>query len=477
MFNSSQITNSRRIFPSHTYLVFFLLLAFLNSSLLYAAGSAGDHIKNWSGDKAPKGWNNDAYSPNSASPEYGDEFNPDGSKKTDDGGTTPTYDPFADEHHPLKNPDGPPPREWLYEQEPVDADYDGKPDVDADGKPVTQDREVTVDKDGDGKPDLDKDGNEIKQKVPVTPADGSQVQRGTADIDWGERYFDQTMIQPVVITNNCRTPQPVYLTVIDLPFLTLPEMVTVPPKVSNIKGKIKLPPEPPPPLRLGLPGEPGWGHVAFGDFFVPAGQPPPKIHQPNFAQVSGSIEAWHPWAPAGDSKCYAKLTTYTVTGHIHFRPPAPPKGPEKLATPDVCEVYWKTGEPPAQLGDKDCTEKFRELATQFITAFLDPYIQNAPEEWSWLPSTADIQQMSMDQLLAMKKHAEAIMGSGDWDSGYGVGGSASSQKTTNSNSQFIQKSGGASKSIAPSDDASGTSGKSLKSAPASSGQIIKRTTK
>lgn len=394
--------------------IFLSLLIISVSSPIAIA--EGNKYKDWSDKPAPKDWNNDAYSP-TGYPNYGEGFNPDGSKKKPTSGKDteqPNYDAYLDPHHPLKNPEGPP-REWVYEQEPVDADYDGKPDVDENGKPVTKDKEVTVDEDGDGKPDVDKNGNLIKKKVPVKPADGGpSVQKSSADVDWGERYYDAQFDQPLIVTNKCTTPQPVTITVNDLPYLTFPSSnIEVQPGETTVTGKVKLPPEPDPPINLGMPGAPGWGHVDFGPIFIPPGQfPPPQLHQPHFAQVEGSIEVWHPWAPAGSNECLPNLVTYTVTGHIHFRPPPPDGGggPEKLATPHVCEVYWNIGEPPPQYKGEDCTEIFNELAKRFRNDVLPSYVMNAPNEWGWLPGESDIENMSTKDLLNIKTRAESVMG-------------------------------------------------------------------
>jgi len=372
-----------------------------------------DTLENWSGKPPPKGWTKDPYSPKNRAPKYGDEFNPDGTKATGSGDEPPPpYDPWADSRHPLKDPGGPP-RDWIFEQTEVDENGDGLPDRNLEGEIIKKDREVPVDKDGDGVQDVDADGKPVTRKVGAKPADGSPgVGTASADLDWGERYYGAQFEQPVIITNKCTTVQPVTITVNNLPYLTLPQKVILPPGETTIKGTVTLPPEPSPPINVGMPGAPGWGHVDFGPIFIPPGQwPPPKLHQPHFVQIDGSFETWHPWAPA-DPGCNAKLTTFTVTGHIHFRPPPPPgdDGPQRLATPDVCEVYWNIGEPPAQLKDEDCTEKMRELASRFREKLLPPYIVNAPDQWLWLPSVDDIREMSIPQMLGMKAHAEAVMG-------------------------------------------------------------------
>lgn len=330
-----------------------------------------------------------AYSPDRIAPDFGSGFNADGTPAAA-GASNKPYDAWTDPNHPLKA-NSPPPREWVERDVPVDQDGDGKQDVDENGKPVTR-------------------------PGTVFPEDGSPpVRRAAGDIDWGERYYDSEFDQILSATNRCNEPRPVHITVNGLPYLTLPSSVLVGAgETKEFRGKVKLPPEPPPPLRLGLPGEPGWGWVDFPA--PPAGQPfpVPKIHQPNFVQIDGSVELWHPWAPAaaGDAgDCFPKLVTYTVTGHIHFRPPPPSgdAGPSRIATPSPCQVYWNIGLPPAQLGDRDCTQEMRSLARRFIDGPLGPYIGNAPEEWYWL-SAMSVDEMSIDQLLHMKRRAERVLG-------------------------------------------------------------------
>lgn len=352
-----------------------------------AYAQVGVERHNWSppqGSAPPPG----AYSPDRVTPDFGPDFNPDGTPRTAGESQRP-YDSWADPNHPLKSP-APPPPEWVERDEWVDADHDGRPDLDADGKPVIR-------------------------KAPVFPQDGSPpVQRAQGDIDWGERYYDGRFEQILTATNKCAAPRPITITVRDLPYLQLPTSITVEAgERREIRGQVTLPPEPPPPLRLGLPGEPGWGWV---DFPIPIGQPlpMPKLHQPNFVQIEGSVELWHPWAPASAGEggdCLPRLVTYRVTGHIHFRPPPPSgdSGPSRIATHDPCEVYWNIGVPPAQLGERDCTQPIRRLARRYIDRVLAPYIQNAPEEWYWLAGL-DPAQMNIGQLLAMKRRADGVLG-------------------------------------------------------------------
>jgi hypothetical protein len=305
----------------------------------------------WKGGAAPKGITEDTYKPGET-PAFGDNVK-------SPAGTGDDYDPRLDPNHPLKNPTKDPGAKW--------------------------------------------EGNQGSN------LNNTQVDSGKGDIDWGEKYYEAAFVQPIRVTNRCKTPQPVGIFVNNLP-LTLPPVHLAPPGESVVVGNVQLPAAPPPPFRTGAPGEPGWGHVDFGPIIFPAGMvPPPQIHQPNFGTVEGTVVLWHPWGP----DCNGARITYSVTGHMHFKPPPPPGGgggPERLATPDVCEVWWNLGEPPAQYKGEDCTEKFRELARRFNDKVLPPYIHNAPQKWDWLPTVPEVAVMTGPELLNMKAVAEAVLG-------------------------------------------------------------------
>ncbi|MSR13776.1 MAG: hypothetical protein EXR86_04275 [Gammaproteobacteria bacterium] len=333
--------------PLRLRLILSAVLA-IASGLAHAANKP--KYAGWSDAPPPAGWSSDAYSPDHP-PVFGEGL--DASTL----GPAGHYDAYFDPHHPLKNPNQDPGEKWGAE-----SGRDGSPSV------------------------------------------GS----ASADWNWGERHFDDKFTASI-ITNNCKSPQPVLITVNDIPYLTLPATLTVAPGQTKVDGNVSLPPEPPPPLRLGLPGEPGWGHVDFPSFIAPT-FPPPKLHQPNFTPIVGSVVTWHPWAPT--EECSPRRQTYTVSGHIHFRPPPPEGagGPEKIASPSVCQVYWNIGVPPATYQGEDCTQEMRGFATAFRERVLPPYYTNAPEEWLWLPSSEDVQTFSVPQLLDLKAHASALMG-------------------------------------------------------------------
>lgn len=324
-------------------------LAALAAALALLASVAEAQVKaaNW-GDRAPAGATSPSnYDPARPYAEYGGN-----------------YDPVTDPNHPLKNPEVDPGSAW--------------------NRPPN--------------------GN--------LPDSSPGVFTNATDWNWGEQYFDGQFDVVLVIRNHCSSPQPVRLFINDLPYLSLPESLTVAPGETRVLGKVKLPPEPPPPLRLGLPGEPGWGHVDF-KYPTVVTYPPPKIHQPNFVPIKGTVVAWHPWSPGAGSECVAARDTYNASGHIHWRPPRPPgeSGPEKIASPSACQVYWNIGLPPPQLAPgQDCTEAMRGYARVFVERVLPPYLFNDPPAWAWLPSTTEIGMLAIDELLRMKQRASAMMG-------------------------------------------------------------------
>lgn len=224
---------------------------------------------------------------------------------------------------------------------------------------------------------------------------------------WGEQFYGAKFPVYLEAHNSCESTETIQIKPVSLPYLTMQGSVTVPGKGKVVvSGMVQLPPEPSPPLRTGLPGEPGWGHVPVPPFFVPPGQmPPPSIHQPNFADITGSVELNFD----GNKHCDPSHVVYVASGHMHFRPPEPDKGPEQIHKTDVCQVYWNIGEPPAQLGDEDCTLKMRGYAAAFVERVLAPYTQNDPDSWLWL-SAIDISSSSIDQLLLMKARASAQTG-------------------------------------------------------------------
>ncbi|MFK7977677.1 MAG: hypothetical protein AB8C02_16195 [Halioglobus sp.] len=328
------------------------VFALLQAASPFVLGDAA----NWSGDNPPDGWSEDAYDPGQTQPGFGNAFT---------GDPNEPYDSFTDPFHPLKNPNKDPGTQW--ERQP---------------------------------------GSNMGDRSPGAHA--SKV-----DWDWGERYFEQKFPVLLNIKNHCSTAQNVSIFTTDLRFLTFPSSVTVPPGGAglDVQGKVVLPG---PPIPTGLPGEPPMGWVDLDPGYIPPGMPPPKLHQPNFVSITGTVVAWHPWAPdSGPKGCLPARTTYSVGGHIHWRPPEPEEedaGPSRLATTDPCIVYWNTGERPPQARAGQCTTKIRQLARHFIDKVLPSYRSNAPKEWRWLVEFGAVDDKSAQQLVDLKKRASAITG-------------------------------------------------------------------
>lgn len=325
------------------------VLLFSPLSFTTQVAQAQPNNRDWSGDARPEGWSAEAYSPDSAAPNFDEDY---------EGPRGDDYDSREDPNHPLKDPTKDPGEEW-----------EGS------------------------------SGSGLNQNF---------VAHSNADWPWGERYYDAVFAAPLIIHNSCKTPQKVGIFVNGNPYLTMPALVVAQPGDTTVTGQVQLAPEPEGPHHSGE----GW--IDFGPIIIPPGMfPPPQLHQPNFEELEGEVVVWHAWSPEGD--CNAVRRTYTIGGHMHFRPPPPEGGgggPSSLATTDMCTFYWLMGFPPAQLGDKDCTQEIRELAAHYLDKIIASYVLNSPEDWLWLPSAGDIGQMSIDELLAMKAHAEAVIGVG-----------------------------------------------------------------
>jgi hypothetical protein len=52
----------------------------------------------------------------------------------------------------------------------------------------------------------------------------------------------------------------------------------------------------------------------------------------------------------------------------------------------------------------------RKLAQTFVQKILNPYVLNSPDDWLWLPSSEEIESMNVQEMLAMKRRAEQVMG-------------------------------------------------------------------
>ncbi|RLA43707.1 MAG: hypothetical protein DRR04_08750 [Gammaproteobacteria bacterium] len=262
----------------------------------------------------------------------------------------------------------------------------------------------------------DKDpGKEWERKNKQAHADGSfGALAASVDWDWRERYFNETFIVILHVTNRCKSEQPTSIFVSNVPGLTFPRQVTVPPGEDglDVTGRVTLPS---PPIPTGAPGEPPMGHVIWPPFFVAPGQTPP--HQPNAVAIGGEIVAWHPEAMDIDGKfCHATRITYKPGGHIHWRPPndGGDTGPSELAKTDPCTVWWNIGEQPDNASEQECRPKMRILAVHFMEKILPPFIEHAPGDWAWLKEFGNPRNKSIAELLAMKSQASNVAENTQW---------------------------------------------------------------
>lgn len=332
-----------------------LLAGLLLFTVTVSSTSVGQGMAGWSKKPPPEGWSADAYDPAKEAPGFGDKFS---------GDENESYDASSDPRHPLKNPDSAPAPGW--ERQGGARKEDGSPGFAA----------------------------------------------SAVDWDWGERYFEQEFPVVINIKNLCDSTQTVSIFTTQLPFLTLPSKVSVPPSKAGIDvpGKVKLPG---PPIPTNNPSEPPMGWVDLDPGYIPPGVPPPKLHQPNFVSIFGEVVVWHPWAKdTGGAECLPARTTYTATGHIHWPPPEPEPGPPEpfgFATVPPCTVWWNTGEEPPQR-EQDCTRAIQQLAERFVAKVLPSYRTNAPADWEWFESFGRVRDKSITELLAMKARASALMG-------------------------------------------------------------------
>jgi len=239
--------------------------------------------------------------------------------------------------------------------------------------------------------------------------------KNKADWDWGELYYDGSYATELVIKNACKSEQTVSIFP-RVAYLDIPYTVTVPGESEvSLQATVVTPPAPPPPLLTGQPDEPVWGWVKPPPIppFQPLAVDRYEFHQPNFLTVEGSVVAWHPWT----RDCNPKRSTWTVAGHIHFRPPPPSAdegggGPEEIASEDPCAVYWRLGERPAQLKNdaaESCTAVMRGLAIDYRERILAPHVERSPDAWRWLPGLEEIQSMTVLELLALKARGDELL--------------------------------------------------------------------
>jgi len=227
---------------------------------------------------------------------------------------------------------------------------------------------------------------------------------------WGEMFYGETYQTSLQIHNKCKSTQTA-IVFVNVDHLTIATKHSVPgEKTLTVPATIKAPPAPKPPMVAPGQPQPPWGWVEPPKFTPGFGEKAVQFHQPHFTDVKGNVVVWHPWDAAG--KCPPKRHVYKVSGHFHFKPGSDEEekdaGPSTLATADPCEVYWRTGLPPANLKE-DCTGKMRRLAAEYLQRHVGPYRDRSKKAWSWLGGVGDVSKMSIDELLSLKAKADAQM--------------------------------------------------------------------
>lgn len=237
-----------------------------------------------------------------------------------------------------------------------------------------------------------------------------QAQRGTMqgwDWNWGELFYGRSYQTTLTIKNTCPSPELVRIDISGPPKgaqsigqsgtpVSIAAMLSIPSaacvgesrrtcRVTAPSGETELE------LVISTPPAPDLAAI-------PAG----FTEETLFDELGGELQLA---SDSGSVRCIGQVDTYTASGHVHVDPdPAATQEGFKDDRP-TCRDYWETERRPPGL-DEDCTDEIRSLATSYRRDVLEPLVAASPKDWAWLPSVAQIQEMSIDELLAMKARAE-----------------------------------------------------------------------
>ena len=108
---------------------------------------------------------------------------------------------------------------------------------------------------------------------------------------------------------------------------------------------------------------------------------------------------------SGGVECPPLSSTIEVVGHVHWRQAEPSAA--KTARSNLCARWWNTGQRPPDAADLEarCTDTIRAFASALRERVLDAPARLDPPSWAWLPSVAQIQTMTVEQLVAMRVRA------------------------------------------------------------------------
>jgi hypothetical protein len=207
---------------------------------------------------------------------------------------------------------------------------------------------------------------------------GPGVRQFVGTYDWGSRFYDDEFTDKYEFENNCDAPVVLTFNTTGVSFLSIkPSDWTAKPGRTEVPVTITTPPWP---------------------------------DRPQCTDLTGVLIVSSSGYDAEDGVCHPSQRSYTVTAHVHWwdRPPPPPK--LKVAGPDACTVWWNTGLRPQAALDQTCLDTIRRLGALYRDWVLAAAAGQPPEEWSWLPSAAQVVSMSIDGLLKMKERADQLLG-------------------------------------------------------------------
>lgn len=250
-----------------------------------------------------------------------------------------------------------------------------------------------------------------------------EVRAEVWDWAWGELIYGRTYTTTLKVSNKCDTEQTVLArienaTSTDGKHRRTPDgWTTVEPDARprlaaqtllTIPAATCAPPASPGPTRCELVVQPG-----DTDLEVVITTPPPPDLRTLGLPAGSDPHEWYEETDGvlhltgtGQYVCLGEPSEYFISGHVHIDPNPPAL--DAFARP-TCRQWWETGARPAGLTE-DCTDEFRRLARLYRQEVLEPLAASAPAEWAWLPSSADIQNMALGELLAMKVRADAQRG-------------------------------------------------------------------
>jgi len=238
---------------------------------------------------------------------------------------------------------------------------------------------------------------------------------GDFDWDFGQVYADRDLPVRLDLTNGCKFDQDVtirYPKTLDFQpdrspigvgaYSTLPVYMAL----SFTKH-----PRPPPPYPPGF--DPSIYDYVLKDTLETVH---PK-YGPIFTQIGDGIDKY---------TCAGATKTYHIRMHVHQHGPPDPPPPDagrKKSTPapgpgprpqpapnSTCALYWNFREFYPNVvypNPESCLEEIRALAIPFFGALLDPIRTKNPAAWNWVPTPAQIDQMTVSQLMDDKAKADA----------------------------------------------------------------------